>query len=128
MGRGEIMTNKEILKLADRLRDHADQSIELCNEITEKLDNKEPDKDWPDTFEEAMKESEYWGFEVSGSRYMIVCNGPAYRYAVNLIGTWAPKGSMKMYWNKTNDEFIYSFHKFDSGAELYRWLLEGETE
>lgn len=95
--------------------------------------NYEPVKAWPDTFEEAMKLSEFWGLEVFskrwGGRYIIVNAHLGRGCAINITGQWtANKLDMNKYWkaNGSYENTEYIFKQFKSAAELYQWLLDGE--
>lgn len=85
----------------------------------------EPEKPWPDTFEEAKELSNFWGFLWDGCRTMIVMNGTSDGSAVRPHYTFADKDAMERYWNKTEGG-TYKFIKFDTAKELYQWLLDGE--
>lgn len=87
--------------------------------------DKKPKKDWPDSFEEAMGISKYWGMEEGSNRYLVVTGGTARRLAVNAGNTWAFAENMNDNW-AGKGLYLVSFHKFNSTKELYQWMMEGE--
>ena len=99
------------------------KKIEELKEEVERLE-----KPWPDTFEEAMKESNFWGLVTTSGRYLVCSDGPGKGLAINTEGTWATTARMRQFWENSGeyDCFKYFFHKFDTAKELYQWLLEAE--
>ena len=117
---------EEIYKAIDELRGEIRESntLDTPNICT---------KSWPNTLEEALSESPFWGFEcdtVGGTkRYYIVPFGQERGSAVSLSSCWCDKMQMQKYWMGSGIIDLkpkYFLEKFSSRKDLYTWLLAGE--
>ena len=85
-------------------------------------------KTWPDSYEEALKISPWWGFEeervIISEKYLVVKTGKGRCIASCIDGLWCYCDDMTNHWKNNGelDGFKYKFIKFDSREELLDWF------